>query len=167
MPSRDTLGGKLFCCFHCYSLLYTVILGNGLRTRGFSIIQYIVIWRPFFMMHISVSWPGFSLSFQERNVDLFKNLVHEYDYTYWSCSVARLGYSGTAVISRVCSCWKVSGKQHCNKSFDPNTIGWYMLYLTSLSMFFCNALTGRTNLSPIWSWHTRAWSGRQAYYLGV
>ncbi|AQK72067.1 DNA-(apurinic or apyrimidinic site) lyase chloroplastic [Zea mays] len=37
----------------------------------------------------------------ERNVDLFKNLVHEYDYTYWSCSVARLGYSGTVVISRV------------------------------------------------------------------
>ncbi|PWZ34211.1 DNA-(apurinic or apyrimidinic site) lyase, chloroplastic [Zea mays] len=37
----------------------------------------------------------------ERNVDLFKNLVHEYDYTCWSCSVARLGYSGTAVISRV------------------------------------------------------------------
>ncbi|KAL5647707.1 hypothetical protein ACJX0J_042062, partial [Zea mays] len=36
----------------------------------------------------------------ERNVDLFKNLVHEYDYTYWSCSVARLGYSGIAVISR-------------------------------------------------------------------
>lgn len=38
---------------------------------------------------------------EERDVDLFKNLVHEYDYTCWSCSVARLGYSGTAVISRV------------------------------------------------------------------
>ncbi|AQK50096.1 DNA-(apurinic or apyrimidinic site) lyase chloroplastic [Zea mays] len=43
----------------------------------------------------------FSFSFQERNVDLFKNLVHEYDYACWSCSVARLGYSGTVVISRV------------------------------------------------------------------
>lgn len=46
----------------------------------------------------------FSSSFQEHNVELFKNLVKEYDHTYWSCSVARLGYSGTAVISRVCSC---------------------------------------------------------------
>jgi hypothetical protein len=32
----------------------------------------------------------------------FKNLIAGYDYIYWSCSVARLDYTGTGVISRVC-----------------------------------------------------------------
>ncbi|KAJ1285824.1 hypothetical protein BS78_03G307300 [Paspalum vaginatum] len=38
---------------------------------------------------------------EEGDVDHFKNLIQGYDDSYWSCSVARLGYSGTAVISRV------------------------------------------------------------------
>lgn len=40
---------------------------------------------------------------QERNVNAFKNLIQiqDFDNSYWSCSVTRLNYSGTAVISRV------------------------------------------------------------------
>ncbi|XP_062207148.1 DNA-(apurinic or apyrimidinic site) endonuclease, chloroplastic-like isoform X2 [Phragmites australis] len=38
---------------------------------------------------------------EERDVEYFKNLIEDYDSSYWSCSVSRLGYSGTAVISRV------------------------------------------------------------------
>ncbi|KAG8055094.1 hypothetical protein GUJ93_ZPchr0001g32276 [Zizania palustris] len=41
------------------------------------------------------------LSWNEREVENFKNLAAFYDNSYWSCSVSRLGYSGTAVISRV------------------------------------------------------------------
>ncbi|KAM0919625.1 hypothetical protein ACQ4PT_008090 [Festuca glaucescens] len=37
----------------------------------------------------------------EGDVKDFKNLIAGYDYSYWSCSVARLDYSGTGVISRV------------------------------------------------------------------
>ncbi|WVZ68496.1 hypothetical protein U9M48_017430 [Paspalum notatum var. saurae] len=44
---------------------------------------------------------AFRENFDEDNVDDFKNLIQGYDNSYWSCSVARLGYSGTAVISRV------------------------------------------------------------------
>lgn len=47
----------------------------------------------------------FSLCFQEKDVEKFKNLIADYD-SYWSCSVSRLGYSGTAVISRV---WYLCG----------------------------------------------------------
>ncbi|OEL28357.1 DNA-(apurinic or apyrimidinic site) lyase, chloroplastic [Dichanthelium oligosanthes] len=43
----------------------------------------------------------FSYGLWERNVDHFKNLIQNFDDSYWSCSVERLGYSGTAVISRV------------------------------------------------------------------
>jgi exodeoxyribonuclease III len=41
---------------------------------------------------------------QEGDVKKFQNLIEDYDNSYWSCSVSRLGYSGTAVISRVGSC---------------------------------------------------------------
>lgn len=38
---------------------------------------------------------------KDSDVDCFKSLIQDYDNSYWSCSVARLGYSGTTVISRV------------------------------------------------------------------
>nr|CAB3474540.1 unnamed protein product [Digitaria exilis] len=38
---------------------------------------------------------------KEGHVEPFKNLIQDFDNSYWSCSVARLGYSGTAVFSRV------------------------------------------------------------------
>ncbi|PAN27993.1 hypothetical protein GQ55_5G125100 [Panicum hallii var. hallii] len=40
---------------------------------------------------------------QEHNVNVFKNLIQiqDFDNSYWSCSVTKLNYSGTAVISRV------------------------------------------------------------------
>ncbi|KAL6853511.1 hypothetical protein ACP4OV_019540 [Aristida adscensionis] len=46
------------------------------------------------------------LCLQETHLEVgdvkhFKNLIEGYDNSYWSCSVSRLGYSGTAVISRV------------------------------------------------------------------
>ncbi|TVU34809.1 hypothetical protein EJB05_16661 [Eragrostis curvula] len=42
-----------------------------------------------------------SIEEKEGEVEQFKNLIEDYDNSYWSCSVSRLGYSGTAVISRV------------------------------------------------------------------
>ncbi|XP_047059520.1 DNA-(apurinic or apyrimidinic site) endonuclease, chloroplastic-like [Lolium rigidum] len=38
---------------------------------------------------------------KEGDVKDFNNLIAGYDYSYWSCSVARLDYSGTGVISRI------------------------------------------------------------------
>uniref|UniRef100_J3L4Y6 DNA repair nuclease/redox regulator APEX1 n=1 Tax=Oryza brachyantha TaxID=4533 RepID=J3L4Y6_ORYBR len=38
---------------------------------------------------------------EEKDIENFKNLIAGYDNSYWSCSVSRLGYSGTAVISQV------------------------------------------------------------------
>ncbi|KAM7271310.1 hypothetical protein ACFE04_030524 [Oxalis oulophora] len=38
---------------------------------------------------------------QEKDVEAIKQtLIEGYDNTYWSCSVSKLGYSGTAIISR-------------------------------------------------------------------
>lgn len=38
---------------------------------------------------------------QEKDVDVItKNLIDGYDNSYWTCSVSKLGYSGTAIISR-------------------------------------------------------------------
>ncbi|KAI4981330.1 hypothetical protein ZWY2020_021815 [Hordeum vulgare] len=37
---------------------------------------------------------------KEGDVKDFKNLIPGYEYNYWPCSVARLDYSGTGVISR-------------------------------------------------------------------
>jgi hypothetical protein len=55
--------------------------------------------------HVSVM-TMISFYFQEHNVNVFKNLIQiqDFDNSYWSCSVTKLNYSGTAVISRVCSC---------------------------------------------------------------
>ncbi|XP_038906366.1 DNA-(apurinic or apyrimidinic site) endonuclease, chloroplastic isoform X2 [Benincasa hispida] len=39
---------------------------------------------------------------QEKDIlDIKKSLVDGYHYTYWTCSVSKLGYSGTAIISRI------------------------------------------------------------------
>ncbi|PKA58873.1 Apurinic endonuclease-redox protein [Apostasia shenzhenica] len=39
---------------------------------------------------------------QEKDVDSIKrNLIDGYDNSFWTCSVSKLGYSGTAVISRI------------------------------------------------------------------
>lgn len=38
---------------------------------------------------------------QEKDVDAMKkNLIYGYDNTFWTCSISKLGYSGTAIISR-------------------------------------------------------------------
>ena len=87
---------------------------------GFPIYHDMLIFH--YDAHICVM-TRFSFSFQERNVDLFMNLVPEYDYTYWSCSVARLGYSGTAVISRVCSLLAVVNAQHLPFVLTKKSVG--------------------------------------------
>ncbi|KAE8651202.1 DNA-(apurinic or apyrimidinic site) lyase, chloroplastic isoform X2 [Cucumis sativus] len=39
---------------------------------------------------------------QEKDIlNITKSLVDGYHYTYWTCSVSKLGYSGTAIISRI------------------------------------------------------------------
>jgi hypothetical protein len=38
---------------------------------------------------------------QEKDVEEIKCLIDGYDNTFWTCSVSKLGYSGTAIISRV------------------------------------------------------------------
>ncbi|EPS69017.1 hypothetical protein M569_05749, partial [Genlisea aurea] len=39
---------------------------------------------------------------QEKDVDSIRHcLVEGYDHSYWTCSAAKLGYSGTAIISRI------------------------------------------------------------------
>ncbi|KAK7846683.1 dna-(apurinic or apyrimidinic site) lyase [Quercus suber] len=38
---------------------------------------------------------------QEKDVEEIKYLIDGYDNTFWTCSVSKLGYSGTAIISRV------------------------------------------------------------------
>lgn len=39
---------------------------------------------------------------QEKDVDKIKeSLINGYDNSFWSCSISKLGYSGTAIISRV------------------------------------------------------------------
>ncbi|XP_065626035.1 DNA-(apurinic or apyrimidinic site) endonuclease, chloroplastic-like, partial [Quercus suber] len=37
---------------------------------------------------------------QEKDVEEIKYLIDGYDNTFWTCSVSKLGYSGTAIISR-------------------------------------------------------------------
>lgn len=40
---------------------------------------------------------------QEKDVEAIKQcLLDGYDNSFWTCSVSKLGYSGTAIISRVC-----------------------------------------------------------------
>ncbi|KAF7031174.1 hypothetical protein CFC21_042545 [Triticum aestivum] len=48
-----------------------------------------------------LSWNVNGLRNIEGDVKDFMNLIPGYEYNYWSCSVARLDYSGTGVISRV------------------------------------------------------------------
>ncbi|XP_077218004.1 apurinic endonuclease-redox protein isoform X2 [Tasmannia lanceolata] len=38
---------------------------------------------------------------QEKDVEGIKHLIEGYDNSFWTCSVSKLGYSGTAVISRI------------------------------------------------------------------
>ncbi|KAI4319620.1 hypothetical protein MLD38_033200 [Melastoma candidum] len=38
---------------------------------------------------------------QEKDIEVMKNLLEGYSNSFWTCSVSKLGYSGTAVISRV------------------------------------------------------------------
>ncbi|KAK4580806.1 hypothetical protein RGQ29_024450 [Quercus rubra] len=38
---------------------------------------------------------------QEKDVEEIKYLIDGYDNTFWTCSVSKLGYSGTAIISRI------------------------------------------------------------------
>ncbi|RLM93331.1 DNA-(apurinic or apyrimidinic site) lyase, chloroplastic-like isoform X2 [Panicum miliaceum] len=75
---------------------------NGLQTAvelGFSADQLARFLRdPIY--HDTV---GFHYDAHECNVNFFKNLIQiqDFDNSYWSCSVTKLNYSGTAVISRV------------------------------------------------------------------
>ncbi|PHU16691.1 DNA-(apurinic or apyrimidinic site) lyase, chloroplastic [Capsicum chinense] len=38
---------------------------------------------------------------QEKDVEAIKETLHNYKNSFWTCSVAKLGYSGTAIISRI------------------------------------------------------------------
>ncbi|XP_071911600.1 DNA-(apurinic or apyrimidinic site) endonuclease, chloroplastic isoform X1 [Coffea arabica] len=39
---------------------------------------------------------------QEKDVEAIRNtLLEDYDHSFWTCSVSKLGYSGTAIISRM------------------------------------------------------------------
>ncbi|CAI9099776.1 OLC1v1036643C4 [Oldenlandia corymbosa var. corymbosa] len=38
---------------------------------------------------------------QEKDVEAVKTLLEGYDNSFWTCSVAKLGYSGAAIISRI------------------------------------------------------------------
>jgi hypothetical protein len=41
---------------------------------------------------------------QEKDVEVIKeSLLDGYTSSFWTCSVSKLGYSGTAIISRVCA----------------------------------------------------------------
>ena len=71
----------------------------------------VVITRQFFDMApfiLSESFPGdtftiFAFVVQEKDVEVIKDtLLYGYTNSFWTCSVSKLGYSGTAIISRVC-----------------------------------------------------------------
>ncbi|XP_049354105.1 LOW QUALITY PROTEIN: DNA-(apurinic or apyrimidinic site) endonuclease, chloroplastic [Solanum verrucosum] len=38
---------------------------------------------------------------QEKDVEAIKESFHDYKNSFWTCSVSKLGYSGTAIISRI------------------------------------------------------------------
>ncbi|KAL2923458.1 DNA-(apurinic or apyrimidinic site) lyase chloroplastic [Bienertia sinuspersici] len=38
---------------------------------------------------------------QEKDVETVRDLLEGYENTYWTCSIAKAGYSGTAIISRI------------------------------------------------------------------
>lgn len=38
---------------------------------------------------------------QEKDVETVKNLLEGYESSFWTCSVAKAGYSGTAIVSRI------------------------------------------------------------------
>ncbi|KAK4721152.1 hypothetical protein R3W88_011385 [Solanum pinnatisectum] len=38
---------------------------------------------------------------QEKDVEAIKECLHDYKNNFWTCSVSKLGYSGTAIISRI------------------------------------------------------------------
>ncbi|KAG5609460.1 hypothetical protein H5410_020741 [Solanum commersonii] len=39
--------------------------------------------------------------FDEKDVEAIKESLHDYKNSFWTCSVSKLGYSGTAIISRI------------------------------------------------------------------
>lgn len=39
---------------------------------------------------------------QEKDVENIASMIDGYHNNFWTCSAAKLGYSGTAIISRVC-----------------------------------------------------------------
>lgn len=39
---------------------------------------------------------------QEKDVEAIKDVIEGYENSYWTCSVSKLGYAGTAIISQVC-----------------------------------------------------------------
>uniref|UniRef100_A0A2N9J4X1 Endonuclease/exonuclease/phosphatase domain-containing protein n=1 Tax=Fagus sylvatica TaxID=28930 RepID=A0A2N9J4X1_FAGSY len=50
---------------------------------------------------LSSNPPAVDDSRKEKDVEEIKCLIDGYDNTFWTCSVSKLGYSGTAIISRV------------------------------------------------------------------
>lgn len=53
----------------------------------------------FCFLHSRFNW----IWVQEKDVeDVKRSLIDGYENSFWTCSVSKLGYSGTAIISRVC-----------------------------------------------------------------
>ncbi|GAB4841402.1 hypothetical protein Ancab_022130 [Ancistrocladus abbreviatus] len=38
---------------------------------------------------------------QEKDIESVKDLLESYENSFWTCSISKLGYSGTAIISRI------------------------------------------------------------------
>lgn len=43
----------------------------------------------------------FFIYLQDKDVEELRELIEGYSNSFWTCSVSKLGYSGTAIISRV------------------------------------------------------------------
>lgn len=103
---------------------------------------------------------------QEKDVEAIKQcLLDGYDNSFWTCSVSKLGYSGTAIISRVCIFILPSFDHIALINFLYHFLFLFFLLVPSLNSFtYCfmvlvniiTCLTGKAAFSQIWPRHTRS-----------
>jgi hypothetical protein len=95
MLTRDKNAGKIFVIF---AKLFVVILKNVndkiilLKLHILSFLNYLLTVNSLYLL----------CSGQEKDVEVIKDtLLDGYTNSFFTCSVSKLGYSGTAIISRV------------------------------------------------------------------
>lgn len=91
-------------CFTGDRKIYLSIWDNQAKSYAFVLLKLTIRHklRPsFFLLFL---YQLYYVLEQEKDVeDVKRSLIDGYENSFWTCSVSKLGYSGTAIISRVYS----------------------------------------------------------------